>query len=126
MSSKITIQDVKTALKNPSFRKTLPSELKDDLLKYDQNPNCACNLPIYVKVLKHASKELREWFPGREVLNPDLEMPPIIQNNWTVVNCNKDDLEKRLKDLGPGRVQIAVCRYQDEVTVIINNLDNLS
>jgi hypothetical protein len=104
----------------------LPSELKDDLLKYDQNPNCACNLPIYVKVLKHASKELREWFPGREVLNPDLEMPPIIQNNWTVVNCNKDDLEKRLKDLGPGRVQIAVCRYQDEVTVIINNLDNLS
>jgi hypothetical protein len=121
--TKITIQDVKTALKNPSFRKTLPIELKDDVAKFDRNPNCTCNLNTYVKVLKLASKQLRDWFPNKEMMNPDTDIAPIQQNNWTVINCTKDELEQKLKELPPGRKQLAISRYQDEITVVVNDLD---
>jgi hypothetical protein len=44
------------------------------------------------------------------------------QNTWTVINCNIDELEKRLKALPPGRKQLELARYEDQVTVVVNEL----
>jgi len=119
---KIRIQEVKQALRDPEFRKKLPPEFKDDLQKYEQNPGCLCNLPIYMKVLKAASKELMEYFPGMTVEKEE-EIVKLAKNNFTVMNCHVDELEDKLKKLPPGRKQIALSRYQDQITVVINELD---
>ena len=44
-------------------------------------------------------------------------------NQWSVINCSIDDLEKQLRKLGPGRKQLDIARYEDQVTVVINELD---
>lgn len=118
--NKITIREVKAALKDGNFRKKLPEILKEDIQKYEQNPNCVCNLSVYRNVLKYATKELLQYFPNSEVT----ELPPLQENNWSVINCHIDELENKLKNLSVGRMQIAVARYEDQVTVIVNELEN--
>lgn len=121
---KVSIQEVKEALRDSKFRLSLPEELKDDIRKYEQNPNCPCNLEIYRKILKVGSKQLREYYPGKEVVNPDTELPPLQENRWNVINCTVDELEDHLKKAAAfGRKQIFVARYQNEATLIINDLD---
>jgi DNA-binding transcriptional MerR regulator len=122
---KIRIQEVKQALRDPEFRKKLPPELKTDVQKYEQNPGCPCNLPIYMSILKKAAKQLMEYYPNQEVENPDEELMKLAENHFSVINCHIDELEKKLKSLPSGRKQIAVARYEDQVTVIVNELDIL-
>ena len=122
LTNKVSIQEVKEALKDPEFRNKLPPELDEDIRKYEQNPGCPCNLGIYRNVLSLASKELLQYYPGREVVNPETELPPLRQNNFTVINCSILELEGKLKELGLGDKQIAIARYEDQVTVIINDL----
>lgn len=121
--TKISIQEVKEALRNSKFRISLPPELKDDIRKYEQNPNCPCNLDIYRNILKLGVKQLKEYYPDKEVVNPDTELPPLQENAWTVINCSIHEIEDKLKSLGVGRKQIVVARYEDQATVIINDLD---
>ena len=97
--SRISIREVEKALKDPKFKKTLPPELDAVIIKYEQNPSCPCNIPIYNKVLKYASKQLREYFPGKEVVKPDEELLKIAENHWFVINCHVDELEKKLKEI---------------------------
>lgn len=120
---KISIQEVKTALRDPEFRKKLPEELKLDVQKYEQNPSCGCNLPIYQRILKIAPKQLKDYFPGREVETPEEKL--LMENHWKVINCHVNELEQTLKNLPSGRKQVAVARYEDQVTVIVNELDIL-
>ena len=47
------------------------------------------------------------------------------ENHWTVINCHIDELESKLKKLPPGRKQIAITRYADQATVVVNELDIL-
>jgi hypothetical protein len=117
------MQEVKIALRDAEFRKKLPKELTEDIQKYLQNPSCTCNIPIYRKVLKLGAKQLKEYYPGREISNPDEELSNLAKNNFSVINCRTDELEKIMKSLPPGRKQITLARYQDQVTVIINELD---
>jgi hypothetical protein len=42
-----------------------------------------------------------------------------------VINCNVNELSEELRKLGPGRKQVDVARFQDQVTVIINHLEGL-
>lgn len=121
--NKISIQEVKDALKDPKFRQSLPEILKEDIVKYEKNPGCPCNLSIYRNILKFASKQLSEYYPSSEVVNPDLEFAPLQENNWQVINCAASKLEDELRALGPGRMQLAVARWEDQVTVIVNFLD---
>lgn len=119
----ITLLEIKQALRDARFRDSLPSSLTEELQKYLKNPSCACNTPFYKRILKDCGDQIRAYFPGREVGDVDREMRKIAENNWVVINCPVGELESKLKRLGPGRKQIAMSRYEDQVTLIINELD---
>lgn len=123
MQNQITIADVKAALKNADFRSKLPSELNEDVQKYLQNPNCTCNFAIYQKILQIAETQIKEYYPNKFYVSPADDMEKLSKNSFTVINCSIGELEERLKKLKPGRKQITVARYEDQVTAIINELD---
>jgi hypothetical protein len=125
MSRPIGLIEVKQALRDARFRNSLPESFKDEIQKYLNNPGCACNVPIYQKVMKEAKKELQAYFPNRNVADIDEEVKKISQNHWTVINCAATELEEKLKRLPSGRKQIAISRFEDQVTVVINELDVL-
>ncbi len=120
---KIGLPDVKLALKDGRFRDALPKTLESDLIKYLQNPGCPCNVPFYRKLLKEAKETLLDYFQGGEIVDEQEEMKRLAENQWQVINCNISELESKLRSLPPGRKQIAVTRYEDQVTVIVNELD---
>lgn len=105
------------------FRQALPPILKEDIQKYEQNPGCLCNLSVYRNVLKYGVEQLKEYFPGQPIVDPDKELAKMAENNFSVINCKAADLEDLLKKLPPGRKQIAIARYQDEITIVVNELD---
>lgn len=123
MEKKITINDVKKALKDERFRSILPKEMEKELISFMDNPGCACHLPLYRKIMKDCKEQLSKYYPGMQVPDTDEELVKMAENHWTVINCHIDELEKRLNKLGPGRKQLDVARYQDQVTVVVNDLD---
>lgn len=114
------MEEVKKALRDPSFRKSLPEELQPDLQKYERNPSCPCNIPLYQKILKLGAKQLLLRYPNSEIEKFNMEL---IENHWSVINCHVNDLEKHLKRLPNGRKQLAIARYGSQVTVVVNELD---
>lgn len=128
MKKRISIHDVKQALLDDRFRKSLPEDLQDDVQKFLKNPGCACNHPIYIRVMQKARPQLIEYFPTKETPTEEdaqKEFEKLTKNNWQVVNCNIQDLSSELKKLGPGRKQLDIARYQDQVTVVVNHLEEL-
>jgi hypothetical protein len=120
---KIGLPDVKLALKDGRFRDSLPKTLESDLIKYLQNPGCPCNVPFYRKLLKEAKETLLDYFQGGEIVEEQEEIKKLAENQWQVINCNISELESKLRSLPPGRKQIAVTRYEDQVTVVVNELN---
>jgi hypothetical protein len=113
-------------MRDSNFRRTLPVELTEDVQKYEQNPNCPCNLPIYRNVLKYAWKQLVEYYPQFDVPKVDEFIKKgSLENKFRVIDCSVDELLSKLKQLPQGRKQIAIARYQDQVTVVVNELDEL-
>lgn len=121
--TEITLLDIKTALKDSKFRDKLPESVLKDVQKFLQNPNCTCNFPIYEKILKEAKDVVSEYFPNKKIKTLDEKVDKLSKNNFTVINCSIGDLEKRLKSLPPGRKQIAMARFEDQITVIVNELE---
>lgn len=119
----VTLIDIKQALKDSRFRESLPSSLSEDVQKYTRNPGCACNLPLYKKIITECRDQVKNYFPNKEISNITEEINKIADNNWSVINCSIDELESKLKKLSTGRKQIAITRYEDQVTVIVNDLD---
>jgi hypothetical protein len=120
---KITALDVKEALLDRRFRDVLPETLLPDVQKFMSNPGCACNHPIYRKVMKEATQQLAAYFPNKETPNVDDELQKLARNEWSVFSCHIDELQGRLRKLPIGRKQIEVARWQDQVTVVINELE---
>jgi len=120
---KIGLLDVKAALKDGRFRDSLPQTLESDLIKYLQNPSCPCNVPFYRKLLKEAKENLLAYFQGGEIIEEQEEIKKLAENQWQVFNCHISELEDKLKSLPPGRKQIAVTRYEDQITCVVNELD---
>ena len=120
---KVTLLDIKQALKDRRFRESLPFTMAEEVQKYLQNPSCACNLPLYKKIITECKKQVEDYFPSREISNLNEEVKKLADNNWSVINCHIDELESYLKKLSTGRKQIAIARYEDQVTVIVNDLD---
>jgi hypothetical protein len=117
--------EVKQALKDHRFRNALPKGLSTEIDEFLNNPGCPCNVPLYRSILKDCRKQLQEYFPGKEIADVEKEIKTLAQNNWGVINCPVDELEKNLRKLPPGRKQLAVARYEDQVTIIVNELDIL-
>ena len=122
-SKMITLLDIKQALKDSRFRDTLPPNLIDEVQKFLKNPGCACNMPLYRKILSECSDQIKQYFPNREITDIKEEVKKLSENKFSVINCSIDELENKLRKLGNGRKQIAIARYEDQVTVIVNDLD---
>lgn len=121
MTQQVSLMQVKAALKDSRFREILPKTI--DLQQYLNNPGCACNVPLYKKILQDCKPQLQEYFPGRSIANLEEEIKQLAQNNWQVINTHVDQLENELRKLGVGRKQITVARYEEQCTVIVNHLD---
>ena len=124
---KIGLLDVKRALRDGRFRDSLPLEFhkthEKELIKFLSDPGCACNVPLYRAILREAKTQLGLYYPGQEIMDEEQEIKQLSQNHWSVINCKADELEDRLKKLPRGRKQLAIARYEDEITVIVNELD---
>jgi hypothetical protein len=120
---KITLMDVKAALKDSRFRLSLPKEMEKEVNDFLNNPGCPCNVPLYRKVFKECKEQLEKYYPNSEAPDESEEIQKLAENQWTVISCHIDELEKKLRKLGPGRKQLDMARYEDQVTVIINELD---
>ena len=123
MSKKVGLIEVKKALKDSRFRQSLPKSLEKEVEEFLNNPGCPCHVPLYRKIIKECSEQLEKYYPSSEVEDLDEQVQKLAENQWTVINCHIDDLEKNLRRLGPGRKQLDVARYEDNVTVVINELD---
>lgn len=123
MQKKLTINDVKKALRDERFRSTLPAEMEGELKEFLGNPGCACNIPLYRKIMNECQEQLSRYYPGVLLPEKDEDIKKMAENHWIVINCHIDELEKKLSRLGPGRKQLDVARYQDQVTVVVNDLD---
>ena len=122
----IGLMDIKRALSDGRFRSKLPQDLQSEVAKYIQNPGCpGCGVPLFRKILKSCRKELSEFFPGQEVMDEEKEIQKLAENHWSVINCGIHELEDKLRSLSPGRKQIAITRFENEVTVIVNEIDVL-
>jgi 2-oxoglutarate dehydrogenase complex dehydrogenase (E1) component-like enzyme len=105
-------------MRDKRFRDKLPLDLDDEIQKYLNNPGCQCNTPLYIKVLRECKKQIEEYYPGKEISLSEDEIEK--SGYWSVINCNINELEKKLKDLNPLHKQIAIARWQDQATVIIH------
>jgi len=123
MDSKISLGDVKNALKDSRFRMSLPKSMSKEVDEFLGNPGCACHIPLYRKIMRDCREQLSRYYPGKAPTDPDEEVKAMAHNRWTVINCHVDDLEAKLSGLGPGRKQLDVARWNDQVTVVINELD---
>ena len=112
----LSLADVKIALRDEKFRESLPEIFSEDLKKFLNNPGCGCNISFYKKLIKEAKAELQRYYPEKEIRM-------LSEINFSVINCHSSELEEILKKLNPGRKQIAIARYEEEVTVVINELD---
>lgn len=128
MKKRVTVHDIKQALLDERFRASLPPELTEDVQKFLKNPGCACNHPIYLNVLRKATKQIATYYPAKEEPDPvamEKEIEKLSKNEWQVINCSIHELVDQLRKLGPGRKQIEIARWQDQVTVIVNHLEGV-
>lgn len=120
---KIGLLEVKQALKDHRFLDSLPISFQEDITKYLSNPSCGCNVPFYKKVLTEATGKLKEYYPNSEIETEEEDIKSLAQNNYSVINCHINELSDKLKNFPTGRKQIAIARFEDQVTVIINELN---
>jgi hypothetical protein len=128
MKKKVNIHDIKQALLDERFRESLPPELTDDVQKFLKNPGCACNHPIYMSVMRKAGKEIASYFPTKETpTSEEVEknFERFAKNEWAVINCSIHDLSSELKKLPVGRKQLDIARWEDQITIVINHLEDL-
>jgi hypothetical protein len=123
LKNKVGLLEIKQALNDGRFRDILPLEIRDEIAQYLHCPSCATNINLYRKILKNCRKQLQEYFPGKDLVNEEEEIERLATNNWMVINCTIQELESRLRKLPKGRKQLAICRWEDQVTVIINELE---
>ena len=78
---------------------------------------------MFRKILRDCRPQLQSYFPGRELYKEEEEAAKLAENHWSVINCGIEELEDRLRNLPPGRKQIAMARYEDQVTIVVNEID---
>jgi hypothetical protein len=119
----ISVLDVKNALKDENFRNNLPSSLNEDVQKFLQNPNCSCNLKVYQKIMAEAKDQIAAYYPDKLYKSPEETAKAVSKNTFRVINCSIGELEAKMQQLPVGRKQITLARWEDQVTVLINELE---
>lgn len=117
----VGIETVKQLLKESRFRKEF-FEYKKEIDQWINNPDCECNVPLYNAILSQKDK-LESYYDDEVIIiDPPIEDFENTQiNNWQVINCHVDELEEILRNLPNGPKQIAVARYEDQITVVVND-----
>lgn len=64
----------------------------------------------------------KSYIPNQTVNINELKATPP-PDNFHVINCSIGEVEERLKKLPQGLKQIAMARYEDQVTIIVNIMD---
>ncbi len=106
-------------MRDQRFRNSLPVDLKEDVEKYLENPSCgSCNISLYKKIIKKCKEQIKRYYPGKTIVEPEEEQI----NYWRVFSCNINELEQKLKSIPKIPKQIAMARWQDQITVVINEL----
>lgn len=113
---KLTLLEIKQALWDERFRNLFP-EYQEQIREFLHNPGCACNIDLYSNLFKHKDR-LQKYFPTKEIVEE--ESP----SQWKVINCHINELEGKLRKLSKTKKQIAIARYQDQVTVVINEIES--
>lgn len=114
----VGLLDVRAALNDARFRDLFP-EVKHEIDKYLAQPKCgACAVPVVREILTKFPERVKKYFPGRQLA----VLEDATDNRFTVINCGIEELESKLRKLGPGRKQLAMARYEDQVTVVINEI----
>lgn len=120
----IKVEHIKKALRDSSFRALFP-DFRDDMDQFLRNPDCKCNAPLYNAIMRDTAN-LKKYF-GNDVVVTDPPLPEQDEddieqiNQWNVINCHIDQLEQILDQFRAGPVQLAIARYEDQITVVINN-----
>jgi hypothetical protein len=125
---KVTVHNIKQALLDERFRESLPIDLSEDVQNFLKNPGCACNHPIYMRVMQKAGRQVAAYYPAMDTPAPDefeKQVEKILANSWEVINCHADELVHKLRELGPGRKQLDIARWQDQITVVVNHLEGI-
>ena len=118
----LTRLEIKNAILNDGRFRDLFPELKDKIAEIIHNPGCACNVPKIDKFFGYKDR-LSKYFSNRDVKEPKDEVREMNQNHWKVHNCHVDEIEGVLNGLHKvGRYQIAVARYEDRATIVVNSL----
>ena len=128
MKRRVTIHDIKQALLDQRFRDSLPEEFQEDLNKFIKNPTCQCNHTIYRDIMLKAGPQIAAYFPQKETPTEEevhKETSLLSKNNWQVVNCSIYDLSEELRKLGTGRKQLDIARFEDQVTIVVNHLEEI-
>lgn len=121
--NKVSTTDIRAALGDPRFRSLFP-ELEKEITEFLNNPGCSCNMKLYHKLLGYGDR-LKQYFPTKEVETINEKVDRLATNKWSVINCKSSEVEKQLRRLPKGRKQIALARWQDDVTIVVNELDFL-
>lgn len=128
MRRRVTIHDVKQALLDQRFRDSLPEELQEDVTKFMKNPTCKCNHTVYRNVMLKAGPQIAAYFPQKDTPTEEeveKETALLTKNNWQVINCSVYELSDELRKLGTGRKQLDIARFEDQVTVVVNHLEEI-
>lgn len=115
--NKINVNDIKNALKTDHRFRALFPELASEIAEFLQNPGCPCTDSL-LRQIKQYDDRLAKYFPGREVM---VEVPSE-DDSMIVINCKINELEAKLKKLLPGKKNIVISRYEDQITAVIQIL----
>lgn len=121
-SRKISLLEIKKALKDSRFREKLPPYLKNEVIKFLSNPSCACNAPLYRKIATECGELLRQYYPNKEIGEEVIKEIDKEDGSWMVINCHVNELENNLRKIKYTKTNIAVARYEDQVTVIVKEI----
>jgi len=116
----ITTEVLKKALRDHGFRGMYP-ELSAEMDKWISNPDCQCNAPLYNTLLSDIQRLKRYFGEDIVVAEPAIAVEPEQINRWQVINCKVDELEAILQGLSHGPKQLAIARFNQDITVVIND-----
>lgn len=109
-----TLHDLKSALFDEKFQHLFP-EFKEQIKLFLKDSNCSCNIGLLKQLLKYKER-IKQYFPNKQIIQKD---------SWKVINCNIYDLDQKLKELPKGKKMMAISRFREEITIVLNDITDI-